>query len=181
MIEQLIHILPNHELYFMNVGEDPPAPRPNWDMVKRRRWPACVKYNFLSAGQGKVYSVPTLKLIPEDIVAAYITDVGYVGIGEVRNSSIPIIDFRYKAELLKGLPGISKYLFDNSDRNNPKSEHVIEMDWIRIRDRNNSLWIPQDDYGYYASRDTVTKIDRKKHSDTIEVLERFFKVLFIYH
>ena len=146
-----------------------------------RNWQPCADYKFLSAGQGIKYSSPTFQLEPNDIVAAYITDVGYVGIGEVQKHSIQIIDFRYKGKSLRGLPGISDYLFDNSERDNPKSEYCVEINWTIANCRDNPLWINQGAYGYYAARNTVTRIDRKKHADTIDVLEKFFKVLFIYH
>ena len=72
---KLINIL--EDIRFMNVGEAPPNPGPEW--TYSRQWNACIEYGFMSAGQGLVYSQPLLNIKVKDVIAAYITGCGYVG------------------------------------------------------------------------------------------------------
>ncbi|MEC2075947.1 DUF91 domain-containing protein [Metabacillus fastidiosus] len=69
-------------LYFVNVGDG-----------EHRSWEDCMKYGFLSAGQGSKYSRPIRKLEAGDKVLAYLKGRGYVGYGEVTSSAVMAKDF----------------------------------------------------------------------------------------
>lgn len=60
-----------------------------------RDWDDAVKYGFISAGKGRKYSRMLQRLQPGHRVAAYIPQVGYVGVGTVTASAVPIKDFKF--------------------------------------------------------------------------------------
>jgi len=154
---------------FVNVGHFTPSPK----RVGRRRWNACIEYGFLSAGQGRKYSKPFEKLAIGDIIAAFITDEGYVGVGKVLNTAVPINNFLYNGKTLRGLPYINERLFDNSENEN--SEYVIRVDWLKTVDIKNAFW--KKNYGLFANQ--LTRCSLENQPTTIKFLEECFHVEFI--
>src|SRR3954453_6314385 len=56
----------------------------------RRRWPDMVRHGFISAGGGRWYSRTLRALEPRHRVWALIPKVGYVGVGSVLESVVPV-------------------------------------------------------------------------------------------
>ena len=186
-----MHIKTIRPLRFVNIGEDPPyANPPIW--IGRRNWEACLLYNFISAGQGIRYSQPLTKLIVGDIVAAYKTGHGYVGIGRVLSEAIPIKDFKFKDYTLKDLdidieiingPEIITYeeikelrplrksIFQNAYNN--KTEYAVQIEWIKTVDKSKKFW----QRGLFASR--LTQCTLENQLGTINFLQSVFDVVFL--
>jgi hypothetical protein len=58
------------------------------------RWRLGAKYGFVGAGGGAWYSKPLRNLTPGSRVFAYVGGAGYVGIGEVVGTMVPLRDFK---------------------------------------------------------------------------------------
>src|SRR4051794_24752813 len=58
----------------------------------RRRWADMVRHGFISAGGGRWYSRTLRVLSSGDRVWAHIPRVGYVGVGEVVASVVPVAE-----------------------------------------------------------------------------------------
>jgi hypothetical protein len=184
-----IPILKN--IRFVNVGEDPPRPKLGW--VSRRQWNACIEYNFISAGQALIYNQPLLHLQVDDVVAAFITGRGYVGIGIVEETAINIKDFHFNNKKLadlvidkgyingtltdhttvEGLPYLRKTLFCNAD--NQKTEYAVGIKWKKTVDKKDAFW--RRNYGLFANPSIQSNL--KDQSVTIQFLAESFGVTFV--
>ena len=181
-------------LRFINIGDDPPKDKKSiW--IGRRQWEACLRYNFISAGQGRRYSQPLTKLIVGDIVAAYKTGKGYVGIGRVLSSAMPIKDFKFNNYTLDNLdidinikngsekrnykyvnelPFLRKSIFENAC--NDKTEFAVQLKWLNVvRNPQDAFW--EKNKNLFASRSTQCTLENQP--DTIKFLEKAFDVKFV--
>ena len=159
---------------FVNVGEDPPYPKPGLGWIKRRQWKGCLEYGFLSAGQGQAYSRPFETLNKNDVIAAYIIGRGYVDIGRVLATSIPINKFLYNDKTLVGLNYLQNSLFNNSNQGNIKSEYAVKIHWTVPKEKSDAQW--EKNAGLFASR--LTQCSLENQPKTIEFIEKTFKVKF---
>ena len=110
-------------LYFFNVGE---TNKPDC----RRLWDDCRKFGFLSAGGGSRYKSQIEDLEIGDIVIAYVSKFGYVGVGRVMKKAVPVLDAKTKlGENFRELPLLQKNLLVNGSNLN-LCEYVALVDWI---------------------------------------------------
>ncbi|WP_121967932.1 toll/interleukin-1 receptor domain-containing protein [Leptolyngbya sp. BC1307] len=143
--------------WFVNVGEG-----------VHRDWDDCVKYGFISAGQGSVYSDALRKLEIGSTIYAYISGLGYVGLGKVTEQAVPIKDFtvgREKMPLLS-LDLKAEKPSEHSD-NLELSEWVIGIKWLKTFPKDN----PQRFVGAFANPNVVCKLRNKR---TLEFLREKF-------
>lgn len=117
-------------VYYVNVGEG-----------EHRCWEDCKEYGFLSAGQHPKYSDPIRKLEVGDVVVAYLSKFGYVGIGKVIQEAVPVKGFYVDKKLLREVELKQPKIFENSDNEN--SEFLVKVDWIRAEDKPNAKWKPK--------------------------------------
>jgi hypothetical protein len=182
-----------HNIRFLNIGADPKRPKPLW--VGRRQWTACVKYNFVSAGQNPIYSEPLDNLEVGDIIAAFSTGRGYVGIGRVKSKSIKIANFSFNGKVfnngdfiierdyitgknvdnstVEGLPYLRKSIFCNC--NNKDTEFAVKIEWLKTVDSANAYWATN--FGLFANPSIQSNL--KNQPITIRYLETGFGVDFI--
>jgi hypothetical protein len=187
---EIVNIL--EDIRFTNVGEAPPHPGPEW--TYSRQWNACVEYGFMSAGQGLVYSQPLLNIKVKDIITAYITGCGYVGVGVVTKKAVKIKDFEFNGkkylrdfkidekilsgelktnETVEGLPYLRKSLFRNCT--NEKTEFVIGVDWIKTVGKTDACW--QTGIGLFAKPHIQCSLQNQP--ETLQFLENCFDVEFV--
>jgi len=114
-------------IYYVNVGEG-----------DNRSWADSRRYGFLSAGQDQKWSDPIRTLVVGDIVIAYLKKYGYVGVGRVIKTAVPVNDFRYKGKSLRSVKLIQPNLFENSD--NVKSEYLVKIEWIKSVESSEAKW-----------------------------------------
>ena len=143
--------------WFVNVGEG-----------VHRTWDDCVKYGFISAGQGRVYSQALMNLKVGSKIYAYISGLGYVGIGKVTKKAVPIKDFTIGQEniSLLSMDLKAEKPAENSD-NLELSEWVVGVDWLKT--------VPKEDarrfVGVFANPNVVCKL---RHKRTLEFLREEF-------
>ena len=127
-----------NDIFYLNVGEG-----------QHRSWNDCKKYGFMAAGNGRQYSDSLKKLSPGDIVAAYVTGRGFVGIGKVTKEAVKAIDFRHKNRSLQKLDLECRGIFENT-HDDERGEYLITVEWIKVVSkeeaffkRNVGLYTPQ--------------------------------------
>ncbi len=152
-------------IYLLNVGEGP-----------HRSWADCRKYGFMSAGQTARHIALIRDFKPNDIIAAYWSKKGekggYVGIGVVKTSAIPIKEFKIKGQSLSSFPLTQPNIFENSD-NTEKSEWAIEIAWIKTVDEKNCKFISKVIFSTPS-----TKASLEKQLKTLKFLEQEFGINF---
>src|ERR1035437_675200 len=82
----------SNRIHFFNVGEF---------KGKYRSWDDCYAHGFLTAGFGLKYKKQAERLNNGDIVLAYLSQHGYVGIGRVIDEAVPACDFHIGKKRLK--------------------------------------------------------------------------------
>lgn len=146
--------------WFVNIGEG-----------EHRNWDDNIKYGYISAGQGKVYSDPLKRhLKVGEKILAYSKGNGYVGYGEITKEAVMIKDFiveKYAKPLLK-LPLNEPNIQQNMD--NPElSEWVVAVNWIKSYAKDEAKTFK----GIFANQNVVCKL---RHSETVEFLKREFGI-----
>jgi len=184
----------NGSIRFVNIGEDARNSKKDPKRLKeRRQWKACLEYGFVSAGQGKVYSNALKQLKVGDIIAAFITKRGYVGIGKVISSAKPIRYFKFNGiqmvdldietgilmdihsnqNYVKKLPYLKESIFENAE--NEKTEWVVGIEWLKsVNHKNDAYWVPRN--SLFASRSVQCSMANQHR--TILYLEECFGVNF---
>jgi hypothetical protein len=151
-----------NDVYYINVGEGP-----------TRHWEDGKKYEFMSAGGGRVYSDPLRKLEPGDIVVAYLKGHGFVGIGIVKEKAVTVDKFLHKGQTLTNIklsqPGMFKRLGDDD-----MVEYLVRVKWIKAFDREQAKW--KKNGGLFTSQ--LIRASLQGQPKTIEYLEKEFEIKF---
>lgn len=146
--------------WFINVGDG-----------VHRNWDDNIKYGYLGAGQGRIYSQPLLRLRCGDLVFAYMKGRGYVGYGVVTSESKQVKDFfvMSHARNLLDLPLQASQASENKD--SPElSEWVVAVDWRKTVSREDAKSFK----GIFANQNIVCKIRDQK---TVDFLTTEFGVV----
>lgn len=148
-------------LYYVNVGEG-----------DHRSWDDCRKYGFISAGQNwdkwgqKMYLFEV-----GDLIAAYLSKSGYVGIGRVKAKACPAHQFKFKGKLLSNVNLIQPKLLCNN-KEVKDQEHIVAVDWLATSDRHSAKYKT----GIFTYPSVVASLEEQPK--TIQFLEKEFKVDF---
>ena len=107
-------------------------------------WEDCIKYGFISAGGGRWYYAPLKQLTPGARLFAMIPGKGYLGVGTIKESVVPIKDFRVKCD------GIEKNILDmplrceglkKHSQDLEKCEYLVRIDWIKTKNESEAFWV----------------------------------------
>jgi hypothetical protein len=137
-----------------------------------RSWEDCRRYGFISAGGGRWYSASLHQLAPGARVFACIPKRGYVGVGTVTESAVPVDEFAITED------GEEKPLLEadlkapEMDRHagDPElSEYVVGVEWEKTLPVEKAIW----EKGMYANQNSATKLRNKF---TLELLTERFKL-----
>ncbi len=131
-------------------------------------WEDCIKYGFISAGGGKWYSRSLNVLQPGKRVFAMIPKKGYVGVGTVTATSIPIKDFKVGDQSILELPmnceGLKRELDDLE-----LTEYMVAVDWQKTKKIEDAFWMK----GLRANQNSAFKLRNKF---TLEKLIEHFQL-----
>jgi hypothetical protein len=139
---------------------------------EHRNWEDCKKYGFISGGQGKWYSQTLQQLFQGARVFVNIPKVGYVGVGIVKDTAVPVKDFNLlqdnQAVPILNMPLLAPKMNENAD-NLELSEYLVGIEWIKAVNKQEAYWVK----GLFASQHTAC---RMRNSFTIEKLLQHFSL-----
>lgn len=136
--KELAHFDFENGIYYVNVGEG-----------TSRNWDDCRKFGFLAAGGDNPSWRKQISLLVEgDIVVAYLTGRGYVGVGRVQHRAVPYSQF-----LCSGVPlGAHDLVQPNISHDAAALEicdYIVSVDWIATVPREEAKRISMK-MGHYA-------------------------------
>lgn len=147
-------------VYYYNVGE---GPHRNWDDYRR--------LGFISAGQGVRWRDAMLGFQNGDLVAAYLKDHGFVGIGLVTDRAKPI-----REVTIQGKPLLKHKLHCAQMAKNVESDELCEyvalVKWFVAVERSQAKW--KSKAGIYTTTHVRALLDAQPK--TIAFLEGEFGV-----
>jgi len=138
-----------------------------------RSWEDARKYGFISAGGGSWYS-QTLKLLsPGDRVWVKIPKSGYVGVGRVTATMVPVTEFKVRTaeglrpalEVLEAATRFREFA-DDPD----KVEYFVGVDWLDTVPEEKAV----NEVGLFGNRNTVCQPVAPKWRHTVERLKAQF-------
>lgn len=167
-------------LCFLNVGEKTSTWVRNnpGKAFADRKWENSLQYGFISAGQGRNWSEQLDKLAIGDVVIAFITKYGYVGIGKISGTAVPINEFYFDGKLLKELPLHKTNIFLNeSDLN--KREWLVRVKWFEGKTvpRDRAYWERRKPKLFATQHVCASLLNQ---GPTIDFIQSCFGVQFIY-
>jgi hypothetical protein len=138
-----------------------------------RSWDDCVRYGFISGGQGRWYSRTLEMLFPGARVFACIPVTGYVGVGTVTEEVQRVRDFTVEidGEMIPILeaPHLVATRMDKNADDPELSEYLVRVEWIKTLPREEAIW----ETGMFANQNTVCRLRNKF---TLERLSKHFEL-----
>jgi hypothetical protein len=136
----------------------------------RRTWEDCVTYGFVSAGGGRWYSRTLNQLTPGVRVFVHIPQNGYVVVGTVKETVVPVKDFQVivdgnEVPILQS-PKKAENMGEDAD-DPERSEYLVRVAWDKVLPARDAYWVT----GMYANQNSVTKLRNKFTLDRLA--ERF--------
>lgn len=129
--------------------------------MEGRDWRDAVKYGFVSGGGGRWYSKTLDQLFPGARVFVNIPGSGYVGVGRVTESVVPMKEFMvdHKGQKIPITQApLESQKMGKGDQSDPdKAEYMVRVEWIRTILVEEAYW----EKGMYANQNTVTKLRNK--------------------
>ena len=148
-------------VYYLNVGE---GLHRNWDDNR--------EFGFVSAGQGVRWRDQISRLQKDDVIAAYLSGSGYVGIGKVLDTAKMIkYALDYQGRPLSSLKLRQRDIFNNSE-SKTKSEYAVPINWIRAVPRAQAKWASNK--GIYSSQ--LVRASLEKQQATLDFLSQEFQL-----
>ena len=137
---------------------------------KHRSWEDCVRYGFISGGQGRWYSRTLEMLFPNARVFVCIPGSGYVGVGIVQENAVPVREVTVQVDG-NTVPLLEAHLVapnmdDNAD-DPDRCEYVVRVQWIKTVNSDQAIW----ETGMFANQNTVCRL---RNSFTLERLIEHF-------
>lgn len=147
-------------VYYYNVGES-----------LYRSWNDYKRIGFISAGHGVRWRDAMLGFQKGDVVAAYLKNRGFVGIGILSDRAKPI-----REVTIKGKPLLSHNLYCQGMADNAESDELCEyvalVEWVKAVESDQAKWKIK--AGIYTSTHVRASLDGQPK--TIDFLEKEFDV-----
>jgi hypothetical protein len=136
-------------------------------------WDDARTYGFISAGGGRWYSQTLQMLSPGDRVWVKIPKSGYVGVGRVTESVLPVSEFtvptphgdRPCLDVLSTRAQLAARAVDPE-----KAEHFVRVQWIETVPEANAV----SEVGLFGNQNTVCQPLTPKWRHTVERLKTYF-------
>lgn len=148
------------DIFLMNVGDGP-----------HRNWHDNQRFGYLGAGQGIQFKRKIMKINPGDIVVAYLSGFGYVGVGRVEAKAVPIKQFLTDRGITR--EELTSPKWNENINNLDCSEYCLAIDWVVKKGVNNA--IERKEIGYHSLSTIVSLSGRPK---TLKTLENKFEICF---
>jgi hypothetical protein len=151
----------HHRLWFFNVGEG-----------RHRRWKDNVKYGYVGGGQRGVFRDAVEGLGRGDVIAAYVSGCGYVGVGKITGEARPAREFRLKdGTLLIDKPDVAPKIKENLDSLDD-CEWMAPVKWVATIGGKDAYFEKKS--GLFAPRSVRASLDEQPK--TIEFIEDKFRI-----
>ncbi|MGB0131778.1 LEM-3-like GIY-YIG domain-containing protein [Chlorobium sp.] len=147
-------------VYYYNIGE---GAHRSWDDYK--------KFGFISAGQGARWRDAMLGFQKGDVVAAYLKNYGFVGIGVLTDRAKPIREITIKGKPLLSYNLHCQRMSDNAE-SDEKCEYVAPVTWAAAVECSQAKWKAKG--GLYTTTHVRASLDG--HPTTIDFLETEFGI-----
>lgn len=143
---------------------------------QHRDWEEARKYGFLSAGGGDWYSRTLARLEPGGRVWVNIPKTGYVGVGRIVESVVPIDQFTVADESGKQVPIVSlplKAAKHATTATNPeKAEHFVRVNWKKTVPISQAV----KEKGFFGNQNSAATPKARKWVHTVERLKQRFGI-----
>jgi hypothetical protein len=145
---------------------------------QNRNWDEARKYGFISAGHGVWYTRTLSSLEPGSRIWVNIpgSDGGYVGVGIVKESVVPIDEFTVKTESGNVVPILSLPLNicrQPTMASDPdKAEHLVRVEWLHTVHQSQAMR----ETGFFGNQNSVAKPRDQKWTFTVERLKQHFGI-----
>ena len=148
--------------FVVNIGHGP-----------ERSWEDSKKYGFVSGGQGRWYSSSLRQLFLGARVFANIPQEGFVGVGTVRSTAVPVKDFKVSAsngkeKSILEMPLTAPDMGRNKD-DLELTDYVVGVDWIDTRPQSEAYR----ETGMQGNQNTAWKL---RDRFTLDKLRSHFKL-----
>lgn len=147
--------------YYVCLGED-----------EARTWEDACRYGFVSAGGGARYRKAISKLAPGNTVFVLVPGAGYVGVGEVTASAVPVQAFMVhqdggeKPILDPSLnPPLKAPQMERDRDDDEKCEYLVGVRWLKAVPKEQAYW--ESDAGLLAIPSTVARLRKNKALETL--------------
>lgn len=147
-------------VYYYNVGE---GPHRNWDDYRN--------LGFISAGQGIRWRDAMLGFQKGDVVAAYLKNHGFVGIGILTDRAKPIREVTIKGKSLLSHNLRCSGMAENAE-SDELCEYVAPVEWAAAVEREQAKWKTK--AGIYTTTHVRATLDGQPK--TVSFLEKEFGV-----
>jgi hypothetical protein len=135
-------------------------------------WIDSIKYGFVSAGGGRWYINSLNSLFPGARVFAMIPGKGYIGVGTVVETVVPVKDFKVydngEEKPILSVPLHAEWINNLSDEP-AKCEHLVRVEWIKTVPEDQAFW----EKGMRANQNSAFKLRSKF---TLTKLTNFFSL-----
>jgi len=142
-----------------------------------RDWEEARKYGFISGGGGRFYSQTLHLLNPGDRVWVNVPGTGYVGVGRVEQTVVPLEQFQVDNTMGQRVPitaigglGVAEGVPSTVDVD--KAEYFVRVRW----DKTVSLDKAYKERGLFGSQHTVARPKAEKWKYTIDRLKLLFGI-----
>ncbi len=137
-----------------------------------RSWEDWQEYGFISGGNGKWF-IQTLKNLSQgDLFFVNYCDSGYVGVGIVEKTVVPVKDFQIEinGEKVPIWEALLKSKNIDHDRHDlDLCEYFVKVKWLKTLPKNEAYW----EKGMFANRNTCCRL---RHQETREKLYQHFGI-----
>ncbi len=144
---------------------------------QNRDWDEAVKYGFVSAGGGDWYSRTLRMLEPGARIFVNIPGEGYVGVGIVADSVVPIDEFEVEDENgeMRPITSMSLNASNHSTlKTNPeKAEYFVRVDWQKTVPLENAFR----EKGFFGNQNSAAKPRARRWRTTVDRLQERFGVV----
>lgn len=148
-------------IYYFNVNEH-----------NERSWLDCKKYGFLSAGGGKIFGEQIQSFYEGDVVVAYVSGKGYVGVGIITKRAVMAKDFRVNGKKLGELDLVSRHVMERNAADPEKAEYLVKVEWKATCEAHEAKSIKNK--GLFAGR--MAKVSLQNQVKTINFVSSAFKI-----
>ena len=157
--------LPWNGEFYVSFGED-----------ENRRWDEAMRYGFISAGGGTWHSRTLETLETDGRVWANIPGCGYVGVGIVKESVVPIDDFKVDNDEGTRVPirslGLHAANHITQKEDPDKAEHFVRIEWIHAVPKEEAV----KEKGFFGNQNSAARPRAKSWAFTIDRLKKKFKI-----